>query len=163
MASVDDVVAAILEITGRVDTFKLQKLVYYCQAWHLVWVGEPLFPEPIQAWAGGPVVPALYERHRGRYSISEWPEGNASELVESERGTVSSVVNAYQKLSGRQLSQLTHSEEPWLVARGTLGPGARGSSVIEPGSMQEYYSGIDQDPGATLVEDLVPAEADEPF
>ncbi|EQD43867.1 phage-associated protein-like protein, partial [mine drainage metagenome] len=105
MASADDVAAAILEVSGRVDTFKLQKLAYYCQAWHLVWVGQPLFPEPIQAWAGGPVVPTLYERHRGRYSVSDWPEGDSNNLAESERGTVFSVVNAYKKLSGRQLSQ----------------------------------------------------------
>ena len=162
MASADDVAAAILEVTGRVDTFKLQKLVYYCQAWHLVWEGEPLFSEPIQAWAGGPVVATLYERHRGRYSVSEWPEGDSNNLAISERRTVSSVVNAYKKLSGRQLSQLTHGEEPWLQARGGLGPGVRGSSVIEPESMQEYYSGIDQDPNTTLVEEL-PTETDEPF
>lgn len=45
----DDVAAAILERTGPLDTFKLQKLVYYAQAWHLVWDNEPLFEEPIEA------------------------------------------------------------------------------------------------------------------
>ncbi|WP_307850044.1 MULTISPECIES: type II toxin-antitoxin system antitoxin SocA domain-containing protein [unclassified Saccharopolyspora] len=38
---------------------KLQKLVYYSQAWHLVWDERPLFDEPVQAWANGPVVPDL--------------------------------------------------------------------------------------------------------
>ncbi|MGW0920666.1 Panacea domain-containing protein [Streptomyces sp. NPDC002755] len=44
---------------------KLQKLVYYCQAWHLVWEGRALFPEAIRAWASGPVCPAVYELHQG--------------------------------------------------------------------------------------------------
>src|SRR5665213_2316970 len=62
LASVDDVAAAILKRTGAIDTFKLQKLVYYCQAWHLVWDGVPLFKARIEAWANGPVVPKLYQQ-----------------------------------------------------------------------------------------------------
>ncbi|MDP9903234.1 Panacea domain-containing protein [Arthrobacter bambusae] len=53
----------------RMTTMKLQKLVYYCQAWHLVWEGHALFPEVIQAWASGPVCTALYELHKGHFQI----------------------------------------------------------------------------------------------
>ena len=48
---------------------KLQKLVYYCQAWSLVWDDMPLFESRIEAWANGPVVLDLYYRHRGQYWI----------------------------------------------------------------------------------------------
>ena len=37
MASVYDVAAYILEKQGAMTTWKLQKLVYYSQAWSLVW------------------------------------------------------------------------------------------------------------------------------
>ncbi|WP_340375862.1 type II toxin-antitoxin system antitoxin SocA domain-containing protein [Streptomyces sp. SS7] len=47
---------------------KLQKLVYYCQAWHLAWEGRALFPEAIQAWASGPV-PEIYELHQGYFTV----------------------------------------------------------------------------------------------
>ncbi|MEH0490528.1 DUF4065 domain-containing protein [Streptomyces scabiei] len=50
-------------------TRKLQKLVYYCQAWHRTWEGRALFPEAIQAWAFGPVCPALYELHHAHFEI----------------------------------------------------------------------------------------------
>ena len=163
MATVHDVAAAILEHTGPLDTFKLEKLVYYSQAWHLVWDDDVLFPEPIEEWAGGPVVRALYELHRGRYSVSDWPAGDARELTASEIETVAVVVDAYGKLSGRQLSQLTHGETPWRNARGDLAPGERGSRIIDPGDMQDYYSGVDQSDQATLVDDLPAADADEPF
>lgn len=53
----------------QMTTMKLQKLVYYCQAWHLVWDGRPMFPEEIQAWASGPVCPAPYEVHRGVFTV----------------------------------------------------------------------------------------------
>ncbi len=55
--SVESVAAYILSQHGKLSAMKLQKLVYYCQAWSLVWDEAPLFQEQIQAWANGPVVP----------------------------------------------------------------------------------------------------------
>ena len=68
-----DVAAYILREQGPMSPWKLHKLLYYAQAWHLTWEGEPLFHDEIQAWAGGPVVPALYPLHRGIYRVSAWP------------------------------------------------------------------------------------------
>lgn len=45
MANVSDVAAYILQKHGRMTTMKLQKLVYYSQAWSLVWDEKPLFQE----------------------------------------------------------------------------------------------------------------------
>lgn len=69
MASVFDVAVAILEKSGPMTAMKLQKLVYYCQAWHLVWEDKPMFPERIEAWASGPIVPDLYAAHKGKFKI----------------------------------------------------------------------------------------------
>lgn len=44
----------------EVTTWKLQKLVYYCQVWHLIWHDRPLFDEDILAWINGPVCKELY-------------------------------------------------------------------------------------------------------
>ena len=60
---------------------KLQKLAYYSYAWHLVWKEKRLFPERIQAWANGPVVRSLYDRHRGQFSVSSWPSGDPSRVT----------------------------------------------------------------------------------
>jgi uncharacterized phage-associated protein len=49
MAAIDDVVSALVRLTGKITTQKLQKLLYYCQAWHLVRSGTPLFVDEIQA------------------------------------------------------------------------------------------------------------------
>lgn len=69
MATVFDVAKYVLEHTGKITTMKLQKLVYYCQAWSLVWDEVPLFEEDFQAWANGPVCPELFERHKGRFEV----------------------------------------------------------------------------------------------
>ena len=70
--SAHDVAAFILKESGPMTAMKLQKLVYYCQAWSLVWDEKPLFKEKIEAWANGPVVRALYEKHRGKFKVSSW-------------------------------------------------------------------------------------------
>lgn len=147
MASVHDVAAAIIEASGPMSAMKLQKLVYYCQAWHLVWDGNPLFGNPIEAWADGPVVRELYDEHRGRYMLNGW-NGNPNRLDDSARDTVKAVVESYGRMSARQLSHLTHQEAPWLEARSGLVPGQRGGREIGLGSMAEYYSAVENSPDA---------------
>jgi uncharacterized phage-associated protein len=67
--SAKDVAAYILQRLGPMTTMKLQKLLYYCQAWSLVWDEEPLFYEAIEAWANGPVVREVFEEHRNMFNI----------------------------------------------------------------------------------------------
>jgi len=61
MSSCFDVAKYILEKKKQMTAMKLQKLVYYSQAWSLVWDEKPLFDEPVEAWINGPMVPALYQ------------------------------------------------------------------------------------------------------
>ena len=143
MATVHDVAAYILKKYGSpMTTWKLQKLVYYSQAWSLVWDEQPLFHARIEAWANGPVVPALYQRHRGLFEVGSWSAGDYDHLTESERATVDGVLEFYGSKTSQWLSDLTHSERPWQEARGTLAPGERGTRVITLDSMHGYYSGL---------------------
>jgi uncharacterized phage-associated protein len=154
MANVHDVAAYVLARAGQMSTMKLQKLVYYCQAWHLVWDEQPLFPERIEAWANGPVVRALFDRHRGRFSVDAWPSGDPSRLTPAERETIDIVISDCAGLSGRQLGHLAHSERPWREARVGLGPTDRSSNEITPEALQDYYSGVAADESATAVTEL---------
>lgn len=69
MADVVDVAEYVLSKLGPMTAMKLQKLVYYAHAWHLVWDGEPMLDARIEAWANGPVVPELHEMHRDRFKV----------------------------------------------------------------------------------------------
>jgi len=142
MSTVHDVAAYILKKQGRMTTMKLQKLVYYAQAWSLVWDEKPLFRARVEAWAAGPVVPELYRHHRGKFKVSEWPSGDPSRLTAVERETVDAVLDFYGPMSSHWLSNLTHLERPWKEARGGLGPGERGQSEITQAMMAEYYEGL---------------------
>jgi uncharacterized phage-associated protein len=141
MADVNDVAAAIIERQGTMGTWKLQKLVYYCQAWHLVWEDKPLFPDRIEAWANGPVVRSLYDQHRGRYEVTTWT-GDPSRLTEDEVESIEAVLKTYGDKTGFWLSELTHQEPPWMDAREGLSPGERGNTEISHGAMVEYYGGL---------------------
>jgi uncharacterized phage-associated protein len=140
MASAHDVAAYILKKQGSMSTWKLQKLVYYSQAWSLVWDDEPLFDEPIEAWANGPVVRALYDCHKGEYARSTWPQGKLRSLTPKQRATIDAVLKFYGKRTGQWLSDLTHMEDPWRNAREGLPPNRRSNRRIKLNAMLNYYS-----------------------
>lgn len=140
--SVHDVAAYILDQHGSMTTMKLQKLVYYTQAWSLVWDEKPLFNEAIEAWANGPVVRELYDRHRGAFKIGVWPDGDPSKLTEEQKDTIKSVLAFYGKRPSQWLSDLTHKEAPWREARKGLRDSERGCHEITHASMFEYYEGL---------------------
>jgi uncharacterized phage-associated protein len=136
-----DVAEYILRRLGPTPALKLQKLVYYCQAWSLVWDDRPMIDDEFQAWANGPVAPELYDRHRGQYLVST-VNGEPATLDETARETIESVLSFYGDKQSQWLSELTHSEDPWREARGDVPPGARSNAVISHAAMAEYYSGL---------------------
>ncbi len=140
--SVFDVAAYILTKQGSMTTMKLQKLVYYCQAWSLVWDEEPLFRESIEAWANGPVVRELYNWHKGSFRIYSLSTGDPSGLSRKQKETINSVLKYYGNKTSQWLSELSHQEEPWKNARRGLAPNMRGAGTITRASMMEYYSSL---------------------
>ena len=142
MAKVFDVAKYILEKQGPMTTMKLQKLVYYCQAWSLVWDVKPLFPECIRAWASGPVVRELYDLHKGIFKISHLRKGNVENLAPDEKETIDAVLKTYGDKSPQWLSDLTHMEKPWSDARQGFLPGRSCDKKITLASMCEYYSSL---------------------
>lgn len=142
MATIDDVAKYIIKKMGTITAMKLQKLVYYSQAWSLVWDEKPLFKARIEAWANGPVAPSLYDEHRGSFKVSSWPRGDTKNLTQDEKDTIDSVLEYYGNKTSQWLSDLTHQESPWKEARRGLMPGQRGSEVISHASMAEYYGSL---------------------
>ena len=144
MLNVFDVADYILSKVGRVTSMKLQKLVYYSQAWSLAWDDEPLFDEDFQAWANGPVCPDLFRVHKGQFGLptsffKKYAEGTFSpEQVD----TIDIVLRDYAHMAPHELSDLTHREHPWIKARGNTPPGMPCENIIDKEDMREYYAGI---------------------
>lgn len=146
MANVFDVAVYILNHhDGPMSAMKLEKLVYYSQAWSLVWDDTPLFSEPIEAWISGPVIPTLFDKHRGLFQVTPAlfesftsPEG----LNDVQIDTINVVIQSYAQFNAQVLSEITHSEPPWKDARKDLDPNTRGHAQITDEAMSEYYSSI---------------------
>jgi uncharacterized phage-associated protein len=141
MPVVQDIAAYILTKQGQLAAMKLQKLVYYTQAWSLVWDDAPLFSETIEAWANGPVTPALYNQHKGQFVVTTI-DGTPSHLTPNQQETIDKVLEFYGDKSSQWLSDLTHQEDPWIQARKGLKAGERGNQEISLASMAEYYSSL---------------------
>jgi uncharacterized phage-associated protein len=121
---------------------KLQKLVYYSQAWHIAWSDEKLFGERIEAWADGPVCPELYSLHKRQFHVSKIDGGDVSKLSPDEKDTIDRVLGYYGEKSPQWLSDLTHMEDPWMEAREGVPDRARSQNEISPDSMARYYSSL---------------------
>jgi uncharacterized phage-associated protein len=121
---------------------KLQKLLYYAQAWHLAFYDEPLFDEEFRAWKHGPVLPTQYRRYRhtgwnpilDRLSPPELPERVCLHLKY--------ILRSYGSDSAIALEQMTHAEPPWREARGNLDPDRNSNRAISTESMRSFYGAI---------------------
>jgi uncharacterized phage-associated protein len=115
----------------------LQKLLFYCHAYHMAFLNEPLFDEKVEAWAYGPVIPSVYQKYAGYGSQVIEPE----EINETEINTpqetlriISLVLSRYGVFSPMELVNMTHQESPWKDA---YLPGK--NNVIENSAIKNFY------------------------
>lgn len=126
---------------------KLQKLVYYGQAWYLANYNEPLVDECFQAWVHGPVCPSLYQRFKvyGSGLITE--EVERPDLPKRVSDHLDEVMEAYGGFGAWELERMVHREDPWLEARAGLPLDANSNNVISTETMKRYYRArLEQDP-----------------
>lgn len=140
----DWILSRINTVAGdTISPLKLQKLLYYCQAWHLAIFDEALFEEEIEAWAHGPVVPSQYSRfadilRTDSIDIAD-SELKTTKLTKETEDLLNEVIEIYGEHSASYLENLTHSESPWIDARKDLKSWERSNNVISKESMREFY------------------------
>ena len=126
-----------------ITPLKLQKLVYYAQAWHYTLFDNPLFDEKIEAWAHGPVVKSLWLKfqHITRNSVIDIEnyQFDLPDFSDNTKQILDEVNQIYGEHSGSYLEQLTHSEKPWQIARGNLPEFAMGNTEITLATMKDFY------------------------
>lgn len=102
---------------NSMDNLKVNKMVYYAQAWSVIRNNRTLFDEEIQAWDYGPVVPSVYRTYKscGRNPIAEPQETFDERRLSSEDlELLIDVYRAYGKYTGKTLIDMTHApNEPW--------------------------------------------------
>lgn len=126
---------------GDITNLKLQKLLYYSQGWYLALNnGQPLFNDRIEAWVHGPVVPIVFRKYRD-FKWSRLPaEIPLNDLTTNASEHIDEVISVYGHLSPWDLERMTHSEDPWKEARGTLSPDMPSSVPIGLESMRRFFA-----------------------
>jgi len=122
---------------------KLQKLLYYAQAWSLAARNKKLFDDKIEAWIHGPAIREIYLAYKqyGAEPITKKIDGKeALAIPEEVRNFLDEVWTVYGKFDAAYLEQLTHSEDPWQKARQGIEPNISSENEISLESMQEFYS-----------------------
>lgn len=135
---------------------KLQKLLYYAQAWHLAIHDRPLFVGRFEAWQHGPVLVPIYNRFErfGWRNIDEFvPE---PPLCDQSKRFLRKVIEEYGQYDVRKLECMLREEAPWLNARRRAGAGLEGpcESLIDEAEMRDYYRAR-MDPDAASAEMVV--------
>lgn len=134
----------ILNKAVEITPLALQKLLYFSQAFFNALYHEPLFLDDCQAWAHGPVYPDIYYQYKefGYNPIEKaLPEDDSdfTELTTKELNFLDAIVDIFGMYSGQTLSRITHSERPWIEARGSLFPSDRSVTVISRDSIDSYF------------------------
>lgn len=136
-------IAASEEEPEYLSHLRLQKLLYYTQAWSLALRGKPMFEDQIEAWANGPVVRTLYSTF-SPYGYGSIAPGSlsfeCSPLDGDDYDFVAGVWESYKGYSATSLRDMTHNETPWIEARKGYAPGERCNVPITHEAMRSYFA-----------------------
>lgn len=140
------------ELNG-ISNLKLQKILYFIQAYFLISTGKPCFSENIEAWDFGPVVPVAYHNFKqfgamNIPSISTYLEYDSNNMwnvkrkvfneniiLEEDRNKIRNVLNIFKDYSATSLVDLTHNQAPWKNA---YVPGM--NNIITLDSIRRYFN-----------------------
>lgn len=142
--TVYDVAKYIIDNWGPMSAMKLQKLVFYSQAMAMVWDDVPLFEDDFEAWAKGPVCHNLFNAHKGKFMLSNSSfldsyNPDIENISSDHKETINIVMSSLADLSPFELSEMTHSEAPWINARGDTPAGAFCNNIIPKDDMLAFY------------------------
>lgn len=117
-----------------ISNLKLQKLIYYAQAFHLAIYDAPFFDEDFEAWTHGPVCPEIYHKYKQHKSspIPLTSDFDSRIFTTEQLDLLAEINDVFGQFSAWKLRNMTHSEAPWLSKESLAG-------VIDKASMMEFY------------------------
>lgn len=137
-----------------ISNLKLQKILYFIQAYFLICTNAPCFLERIEAWDLGPVVPEAYREYKQFGSgdiptvthIVVFDEDNIWDsiireykddiITDTDKVLIEAVVDKFSDYSATDLVSITHRQAPWkrVYQRGR-------NNEITLDSIKEYFHG----------------------
>lgn len=137
-----------------ISNLKLQKILYFIQAYFLISTPEPCFGAKIEAWDFGPVVPEAYREYKqfGSSNIprisyyvvmdfddfwnSKVKEFNDEVISDKDKKRIEAVIDRFSDYSATDLVSITHNQAPWIDAYIP-----HRNNEITPHAIKEYFNG----------------------
>lgn len=137
-----------------ISNLKLQKVLYFIQAYFLISANKKCFNERIEAWDFGPVVPEAYREYKQFGSgdiptvsfVVDFDEENIwdskvqqykDDVIKIEdKSLIDAVVDKFSDYSATDLVSITHRQAPWKEAyqQGR-------NNEITTNAIKEYFHG----------------------
>lgn len=124
-----------------ISNLKLQKLLYFVQAFFLVNKNQPCFSDVIEAWQWGPVVPRVYHEFKWYGSENIPPVSNIfggifppEDILPEDEQRIKKVVDDLARYSASNLVEATHQQDPWKNAYN-----AHQSNVISQDNIKMFF------------------------
>lgn len=151
LGKIDSIVLSnyILKHYGDMSHLKLQKLLFYCDAYNLAYFGEELVTDKFEAWVHGPVSRKVYNSLKDKsilYSDVTYSDigidvdARFQELTSEQQEILKNVLSELAKWSGPELENATHHETPWIAARRGFGEAAICHKHISKSLTREFYA-----------------------
>jgi uncharacterized phage-associated protein len=127
------------EAGEAITHLKLQKLLYFAQAYHLANRNVQLFDEDMQAWAHGPVVPSIWHAYKGS-AFDAIAATNAPRMRPEVVPFLEAVYQKFGRLGAKQLENISHAHDPWKKTRGNLPAEAACDKPIDKKLIRDFYA-----------------------
>ena len=140
----------VLARAGKMEHLKLQKLLYYMEAYHLAYFDASLIDDHFEAWMHGPVSRKVWNHFKkpsAVYNLVSVPTDRAPgyirfferTLTPTQQELLQDVLKNYGKDSSYQLECQTHNETPWVEARAGVPPTDVCKNDISKDTMKNFY------------------------
>jgi len=128
------------EVEG-VTNLKLQKILYFIEAYSLSVNGKSLFSDSIEAWEYGPVIPNVYHQFKSQGSSPIIDKNVTVKMDKKTADLISGVWETFNKYSASRLVDITHRHDPWKKTYEKNKKMGLKSSISRD-LMKEYYTGL---------------------
>jgi len=149
MIKVDSILLSkyILNKLGSVNTFKLQKVIYFIESFHLAYFNKSLVDDKFEAWVNGPVSRKIYDYFKSQSKGSDFIR--PMEIDENEfklffRDSpmqlylINSIIRYAGKYDSTLLKEASHSL-PWKETREGLKIKEKSDREVPKVKIRNYY------------------------
>ena len=151
LRKIDSIVLSnyILKHYGPMSHLKLQKLLFYCDAYSLAYFGEELVTDTFEAWVHGPVSRKVYNSLKDKsilYSDLAYSDTGTdvdkefNKLSSEQKELITAVLSDLSAWKGIELEAASHNETPWMAARGNCGEADICHNTISKQLTKEFYT-----------------------